>query len=620
MAAVALDVVRATSGFPRWWNAMAVKLEKLRACLLDLSSHPSCVANNKAVCHEVLQLVADTLTEVTDLAGRCTEDSWEKVNPSTMGAVAVKVDVSLSDCKLLVKIGKLYDDTSSLPPLDDTSTCVDIRELQRLSAWLEMSHMEAKIHALDGLLEAMRKDEKSVVSMLDHCDNVSDMVQLLSVSWPEVIREKATMVVCHVAPGSNGWLLESEVGLRLLVRQAKSGNVMDCQKAAVVLHHLSSTSCSTARVIVSHFGICPLIEMCRRIHNGGGDSVSQSSAAGMLKNVFMAMDFRRSVDNHRSVRVMVDLLLESADDAVPDESKEHAVECLKDFTSRENDDELRRAVVSEGGLRALLLYYLGDNDHRHEAAVSAIRNLVGVISSSRWWWASDTTTTMKRLAGEQGCVPLLVRTMVKHESKDAREVAVQMLACLATYPPNAMEMDADDKCVPALLHLLDLSPNTNAANKHANQCLRPNATVTLHHLSSTSRSTACSIVSHGGVGPLIKMCRQKGIDSVCQSAAAGILKNISAVPELQQSLEDHGIVHVIGQLLDPRHAHNAANKQAIQYLLSLASSKRCRNLMISHGAIEHLRKLSDMDVEGATELLHRLEGGWLKGLFSSSKQ
>ncbi|KAK3120535.1 hypothetical protein QOZ80_9AG0689540 [Eleusine coracana subsp. coracana] len=613
MAAVALDVVRATAGFPRWWKTMAIKLEKLRACLLDLSNHPSCVANNKAVCREVLQSVADTLTEVTDLAGRCTEDSWEKVKPSTMDAVAVKVDVSLGDCKLLVKIGVLYDDTSSLPPLDDTSTCVDVRELQRLSAWLEMSHTEAKILALDGLLEAMRRDEKHVVSMLDRRDNISAVMQLLTVSWPEVVREKATTVVCHIAPGSNGWLLESEVGLRLLLRQAESGNVMDRQKVAVVLHHLSSTSRSTARVIESHFGVCPLIEMCRRNHKGG-DSVSQSAAAGMLKNIFMAMDFRQSVDNHRSVRVMVDLLDHA--DAVP-ESKEHAAECLKDFTSRENDYRLQRYVVSEGGLRALLLY-LGENDDRHEVAVSAIRNLVGVISTTSG--SAGDTTTMKRLAGEQGCVPLLVRTMLEHESKDAREVAVEMLASLATYPPNAMEMDADDKCVPALLQLLDLSPNTNAANKHANQCLHQKATVTLHHLSSTSRSTTCSIVSHGGVGPLIKMCRQKGGDSVCQSAAAGILKNISAVPELQQSLEDHGIVCVMGQLLDPSHAHNAANKQAIQYLLSLASTKRFRNLMISDGANKHLRKLSDKNVEGATELLHRLEGGWLKSLFSSSKQ
>ncbi|KAK3120533.1 hypothetical protein QOZ80_9AG0689510 [Eleusine coracana subsp. coracana] len=504
MAAAALDAVRATGGFPQWWKAIAAKLEKLQTCLFDLSSHPCQIETyNLGV---VLQSVADTLAEATDLAGRCREYSWFKLEGSAIDAVAVKVEVSLRDCELLVKMGDLYDDG----PLDDTtSTCV--REVQRLLAWLQMSQTEAKSLALDGLLEALRKDEKRVVSTFDR-DNVSAVVQLLTVSWPKVIRDKAATVVGHVA-GSHEWLLESEAGLPLLVRLAESGNVMDRHKAVVALHQLSSTSRSTARAIVSHFGVGPLIEMCRRNHMDGGDSaVSQTAAAGTLKNIFRAMDFRRSVDSRRSVCVMV-YLLDHAD-AVP-ESKEHAAECLEDFTSRHNDEGLRRYVVSEGGLRALLLYYLGDTDDRHEtAAVKAIHNLVGIIS----------TTTMKRVAGEQGCVPLLVRAML--ESKSAREVALEMLASLATYPPNAIEMSEDDKCVAGLVRLLHAGPKTNIANKYSIQCL-----------------------------------------------------------------------------------------------LSLASTnKRCRNLMISHGANCHLRRLSDLNVAGAAELLHRLEGGWLRNLFSSSKQ
>ncbi|GJN25548.1 hypothetical protein PR202_gb13390 [Eleusine coracana subsp. coracana] len=512
MAAAALDAVRATGGFPQWWKAIAANLEKLRTCLLDLSSHPCQIETyNKALCRVVLQSVADTLTEATVLAGRCREYSWFKLEGSAIDAVAVKVEVSLRDCELLVKIGELY--LYDQGPLDDTSsTCV--QQLQRLLAWLQMSHTEAKSRALDGLLEALRKDEKRVVSMFDR-DSVSTVVQLLNAPWPEVIRDKAATVVGHVAgTHAHVWLLESEAGLPLLVRMAESGNVTDRHKAVVALHQLSSTSRSTARAIVSHLGVGPLIEMCRRNHmDGGGDSVSQTAAAGTLKNIFRAMDFRRSVDSHRSVRVMV-YLLDHAD-AVP-ETKEHAAECLEDFTSRHNDDGLRRYVVSEGGLRALLLYHLGDKQQdRHEtAAVKAIHNLVGVIS----------TTTMKRVAGEQGGVPLLVRAML--ESNSVREVAVDMLACLATYPPNAMEMSEDGKCVAGLVRLLHAGPKTNIANKYSIQCL----------------------------------------------------------------------------------------------LLLESTNKRCRNLMISHGAKGHLTRLSDLKVQGATELLHRLEGGWLSSLFGSSKQ
>ncbi|GJN04914.1 hypothetical protein PR202_ga22498 [Eleusine coracana subsp. coracana] len=302
---------------------------------------------------------------------------------NSIDTVVVKLDINLGDCELLAKIGELYDDASSSPPMDDTSTCV--QELQRLLAWLQMSHTEAKNLALDGLLEALQKDEKSVVSVLHSDDNDSAMVHLFTASWPEVIREKVDTVVCHIV-GSNS------------------------QKAAVALHHLSFTSYSAVQAIVSHGGLRPLVEMCH--------SVCQSAAVGTM--------------------------------------------CLESLTTGYNNDGLPRSVLWEAGLRSLLLY-LSDNNDRHEAAVNAIRNLVRVVSTHS---SAGDMTMKQRLVREQGCLPLLVRTILEHESNSACEVAD----------------------------------------------------------------------------------------------------------------------------------------------------------MISHGANEHLRKLSDMNVQGATELLHRLEGGWLSSLFSSRKQ
>ncbi|KAK3120536.1 hypothetical protein QOZ80_9AG0689560 [Eleusine coracana subsp. coracana] len=502
MVPAALDAVRAAKVFPERWRAIAGNLEKLRACLVNPCIHGTCQleTNNKAVC------------------GECREKRTigKQEMQSTIDAVAVKVEVSLRDCELLVKIG----DASSSAPVDATSSsCVDVRELQRLLAWLEMSHTEAKNLALERFLEALNKDEKRVVSIFDR-DNVSTVVQHLTASWPEGVREKAATVVCHIA-GRRKWLLESEVVVPLLISLAESGSLVGRQKAAVALHHLSSTSSSTPRAIFWLGGVPPLIDICRHNHKEGGDNVSQSAAAGTLRNISAtAPDLRHLlVADHGIIRVMVGLL--HSGDALL-ESKEHAVECLENFTSCAYDDALWRAVVSEGGQHALLLY-LVDNDDRHEVALNAIRNLIRIISTT----SGSVGDTMKRLVGEQGCMPLLVRTMQEHNSISAREVAVQMLACLATYPPNAWEMSEDDKCVPALVHLLDPSPNNT----------------------------------------------------------------------------------------------KAANKYAVQCLLSLVSTnKRCRNLMISHGANKHLRRLSDLNIAGAADLLCRLEGGWLSSLFSSSKQ
>ncbi|GJN25559.1 hypothetical protein PR202_gb13403 [Eleusine coracana subsp. coracana] len=205
MVPAALDAARAAAGFPGRWEAIVVNLEKRWACLPILSSHLGHLEPyDNALCRETLQSVADTLPRATDLAGRCraplTEGKLHMRN--SIDAVAVKLDANLGDCELLFKIGELYDDTSSSAPLVDatSSSCVDVRELQRLLAWLQMSHThkEAKDLALDGLLEALQKDEKSVVSVLHNDDSDSAMVHLFTASsWPEVTsREKVDADVC----------------------------------------------------------------------------------------------------------------------------------------------------------------------------------------------------------------------------------------------------------------------------------------------------------------------------------------------------------------------------------------------------------------------------------------
>ncbi|KAK8974293.1 hypothetical protein V6N11_034659 [Hibiscus sabdariffa] len=87
----------------------------------------------------------------------------------------------------------------------------------------------------------------------------------------------------------------------------------------------------TARAIVGHGGVRPLIEICQI-----GDSVSQAAVACTLKNI--------------------SAVAESA--------------C---------NDNLRRFVISEGGIRSLLVYL--DGPLPQESPVAALRNLIGSVSS-----------------------------------------------------------------------------------------------------------------------------------------------------------------------------------------------------------------------------------------------
>ena len=130
-----------------------------------------------------------------------------------------------------------------------------------------------------------------------------------------------------------------------------------------------------------------------------------------------------------------------------------------------------------------------------------------------------SSTEIKKLIGEAGCIPLLVK-MLEAKSNSVREVAAQAISSLMILSQNCREVKRDDKSVPNLVQLLDPSPQ------------------------------------------------------------------------------------------------NTAKKYAVSCLASLSSSKKCKKLMISYGAIGYLKKLTEMDIPGAKKLLERLERGKIRSLFS----
>lgn len=525
----ALDAARTAAGFGGRWKAIATRLERVPPCLSDLSSHP-CFSKN-SLCRELLQSVAATLTEATELGARCREPpkAGKLQMQSDLDALAGKLDLNLRDCALLIKTGVLSDATVPAAPLAEAATQTDVRELL---ARLQIGHAEAKHRAVDGLLDALREDEKSVLSALGR-GNVAALVQLLTATAPK-IREKAASVLCLLAEsGSCEGLLVSEGALPPLIRLAESGSLVGREKAVITLQRLSMSP-EIARAIVGHSGVRPLVDVCQT-----GDSISQSAAAGALKNLSAVPEVRQALAEEGIVRVMISLL----DRGAVLGSKEYAAECLQNFTS--SNDGLRRAVVAEGVLPSLLTYL--DGPLPQEPAVGALRNLVsnvspgmlvslgvlprlahvlrdGSVGAQQAAAAAicriSGTPEMKRLVGDHGCMPLLVR-LLEAKSNGAREAAAQATATLMNgCPVNARDVKKDEKSVPNLVQLLDPSPG------------------------------------------------------------------------------------------------NTAKKYAISCLLSLSASKRCKKLMIAHGAIGYLKKLSEMDVAGAKKLLEKLERGKLRSLFS----
>lgn len=526
---LALEKAKEVKGFNGRWKMIISKLEKIPLRLSDLSSHP-CFSKN-ALCKEQLQAVSSTLNESMNLAEICVKEKFEgKLQmQSDLDALLSKLDLNLRDCGLLIKTGVLGETT--LPSATEPEGASAHSNIRELLARLQIGHLEAKHKALDSLVEAMQDDEKNVLAVFGR-SNIAALVNLLTATSTRM-REKAVSVICSLAEsGSCENLLFSEGVLPPLIRLVESGSPVGKEKATISLQRMSM-SVEMARSIVGHGGVQPLIEVC-----GMGDSVLQASAACTLKNLSIVPEVRQTLAEEGIVKVMINLL----DCGILLGSKEYAAECLQNLTS--SNENLRRSVISEGGIRSLLAYL--DGPLPQESAVGALRNLVcsasieilvplgllprlvHVLKSGSLGAQQAATSAIcrvctsnetKKMVGEAGFVPLLVR-LLEAKANGAREVAAQAISSLMTLPQNCREVKRDVKSVPNLVQLLDPSPQ------------------------------------------------------------------------------------------------NSAKKYAVLCLSYLSSSKKCKKLMISYGAIGYLKKLTEMDVPGSKKLLERLERGKLRSLFS----
>ncbi|KAM7508692.1 hypothetical protein LguiA_019145 [Lonicera macranthoides] len=117
----------------------------------------------------------------------------------------------------------------------------------------------------------------------------------------------------------------------------------------------------------------------------------------------------------------------------------------------------------------------------------------------------------------------------------------------------------------------------------------------------------------GCIPLLVKLLEAKAIGAreVAAQAIANLVTFSHNCRELKR--DDKSVPNLV-QLLDPS-PNNSAKKYAVLCLLSLSSSKKCKKLMISYGAIGYLKKLTEMDVPGAKKLVERLERGKMRSLF-----
>lgn len=518
MLPIAADKSKSAVSFPGKWKVILSKLQRFPSCLSDLSTHP--LFSKNPLCREQLQSLCRTLSELIQLADLCTLHSVGEGDvrlgklqmQSDLDAVSGKLDLNIRDCKLLLRSGVLGDTWRGDDGSISGGEAASWSGVGELLARLQLGHVEAKHRAVEGLLELMKEDEKTVSAVLGR-SNLSAIIQLLSPTTSNKIREKAVAVVCILAEFGN--CQDSLIGhgaLPNLIRIAQFAGSVEREKALISLQCLSKSP-ETARMIVTLNGIRPLIEICSAC---GGDTISQVAVVGILRNLSAVPDIRQNLADEGVVRVMLNHL---DSDTIIFRSKETAAECLQNLTA--SNENLRRTVISDGGIRTLLAYL--DGPSPPESAMIAINNLISstspeslislkflptllhvltsgsVLSQQAAAEAICKTShpvEMKRLIGETaGIIPILIKMTGPSNPNGTREVAAQALSSLMGYHSNVREVKRHENSIPNLVQLLEHSPE-NTSKKYAVTCLL-----------RLSASTRCrkSMISYGGIGYLKKL-------------------------------------------------------------------------------------------------------------------
>ncbi|KMT00196.1 hypothetical protein BVRB_1g020120 [Beta vulgaris subsp. vulgaris] len=290
--------------------------------------------------------------------------------------------------------------------------------------------------------------------------------------------------------------------------------------------------------------------------------------------------------------------------------------------------ETARAIVGHGGVRPLIeMCKIGDSVSQ-AAAACTLKNISAVPE-------------VRQTLSEEGIVKVMINLLDCGLLLGSKEYAAECLQNLTTSNEALRRSVVSEGGIRSLLTYLD-GPLPQESAMGALRNLVGSVSIVLleplgflprlvHVLKSGSvgaqqaaASAICKVCNStevkkmvaevGCIPLLVKMLEAK--TNGAREVAAQALSSLMTLPHnCREVKKDDKSVPNLVQLLDSN-PQNTAKKYAVSCLLSLSSSKKCKKLMVSYGAIGYLKKLTEMDIPGAKKLLERLERGPLRSLFS----
>ncbi|XP_058104766.1 uncharacterized protein LOC131248493 [Magnolia sinica] len=345
------------------------------------------------------------------------------------------------------------------------------------------------------------------------------------------------------------------------------------EKTALIICWLVETG-NCEDLLVSE-GIVP--SLIRLVESAS--AVGREKAMISLQRLSMAAETASSIVEHGGVIPLIEIC--RTGESV---SQSAAVGTLKNLSAV---PELRQALTEQGIIRIMIdLLGCGILLDSKDYAAECLQNLTAGNDSLRMAVVSEGAIR-SLLAYIDGPLP--------------QESAVGALRNLVVSVPIHELVSIG--LLPCLIHVL------KAGSLGAKQA----AASAICRISS-SMEMKKSLSEAGCIPLLVKMLEAK-TNSVREVAAQAICSLLGFPPNRREVKKIEMSVPNLVQLLDSN-PQNTAKKYAVACLVSLSSSKKCKKLMISYGAIGYLKKLCEMDVPGAKKLLEHLERGKLRSLFS----
>ncbi|KAJ8772474.1 hypothetical protein K2173_027651 [Erythroxylum novogranatense] len=366
----------------------------------------------------------------------------------------------------------------------------------------------------------------------------------------------------------------------VLVRLLDSSSLEMKEKTVAAISRISVVD-SSKHVLIAE-GLLLLNHLLRVLESGSGFAKEKASIA------LQALSF--SKENARAIgsRGGISSLLEICQGGTPN-SQAFAAGVLKNLAVFA---EVRENLIEENTIFVLIGLAASGTALAQENAFGCLCNLV----------ADDEN--LKLLVAKEGGIECIRNFWDSDHPVRSLEVAVELLRHFATCPTIA-EVLVSDGFISRLASVLTCGVVG----------VRMAAARALYELCFSSK-TRKDMGEHGCIASLSKMLDGKSSEE--KEAAAKALSSLLLCAGNRRLFrkDEKGIVNAV-QLLDPS-TQNLNKKYPISILTSLVHSKKCRKQMIAAGASVYLKKLIEMDVEGAKKLSDDLGRGKLWGVFARS--